>query len=157
TVATNNKNSPSPRLPVNFFEPLPRVDGAGLWALVTVFFCIFDFVANMQFVESVVQDAVLVEINLAPIACLEKAVALVGEQLFHARAADAVVAFDLATNLAGVFVQHALRVVERVFDGRVGVLMGCLLRWVATDDQLPVGNADVDAYVVVPAMMMMPV
>jgi len=128
-----------------------------LWAFVAVFFGISDFFTDAKSGECSVEYAVSVEIDFASFAGLEKSISLIGEKLLYAGSADAIVSFDVVPNAASVFVQDSLGVVECVFDGSVNVDVGRFIGWVASDDELSMGNGEVDSHVVVPAVMVMPV
>jgi hypothetical protein len=136
---------------------LPADDAhrAGLRALLAGLLGESDFRSHLKPVEGAVEDAVLVEIDLAAIGGLEKTVALVFEDADDARVRRTHVLLDLSAAAANVVLELSRSFLQGVVDGQVEILVLGVLGRIARDYDLFTGHSQPNANVVdVPFVMM---
>lgn len=135
-----------------------KMNGARLGSLVAFAFGDGDanFVADLEFVESDVDDAVAVEINLASVGGLDEAVTLLGEKLAHPAMGRGLMHLGGALSAADMILQAPLNGIESVADGDIDVLMGVMFPGLSIDHDFGTGNHEVDADVVQLSLVMVP-
>ena len=114
-------------------------------------------VADLELSETVVGDAVGVEIDVALVHRLDEAVALRRKQPRDPAARFAVVRLDFAAPAARHILEPSRERVEGIAHGDFDVLVRVVLRGVAVHRDLAAGNLEVDADLVELALAVMPV
>jgi len=94
-----------------------------LWTALTSFLDEAHLGSDLDPLESVMEHAVLVKVDLVPFGCFEKSVPLVVEELADATTALVLVRLGIAPLLVAMILKHAFRVVEGVVDGGIQVLV----------------------------------
>jgi hypothetical protein len=121
--------------------------GACLRSLVAHLFDEAYLRADLELVEVPVHDAVAMEVNQAPVGCLELAVVHVWVELGHTAMRRHLVALDIATLTPHEIFQLPPYRVKGVSRGHVGILMSVVLTVLVVHGQLRTGHGDAHAYI----------
>jgi hypothetical protein len=127
--------------------------GARLWTLLARLFCELDRRPDLQAVEGIVEHAVAVKVQLAPIGRLDEAVRPLREEPADSGERPQFVHFHGAALPPRLIFQAAAGGVERIADGHVYVLMRVVLGRLAAHDEFIARHRQVDANMVELALM----
>ena len=105
-----------------------------------------DLVADIEAFEVAARNAVAMEVDLVAVGGKDEAAVAVGQQPRDPAVVGNGVQLDLAAPRSRMILEQPPRRVERVADRDMDILMRVPRRRVATDDDLPAGDRQVDAH-----------
>ena len=130
-------------------------DGARLRALLPCLLSETDFGSNLEPIEGIVENAIAMEIKIAPVLRLEEAVAFVLEELDDPPMRRTLTAFDLAPLPARIILKLPPCLTKGIVNGEIDVFVSGMLRGISSDHKLLAGNGEIDADVIDPPLTVM--